>query len=90
MVGKLGNWIFCFSLNYILQAGGEGGERVGEVGGALDGGEQTIVARIMLTSVKMAYGEATTGRRKAGGWVLSKDAKQVPRKIIKIFQGYVL
>ena len=50
------------------------------MGGALDAGEQTVVARMMLTAAKMTHGEATTGRRKAGGWALGKDAKQVSSK----------
>lgn len=79
-----------FLLNCLPQAGGEGGERVGEVGGALDGGEQTIVARIMLTSAKMTYGEATTGRRKTGGWILSKDTKQVPSETVEVFSSCFL
>lgn len=52
-------------------AGGDGG------GGALDRLEQTAVARMVLCSAKMAAGEAATGRRKAGGTLLGKEAKQV-------------
>ncbi|CAN0075413.1 unnamed protein product [Ascophyllum nodosum] len=62
------------------EAGGDRGERTGGMGGALDAGEQTVVARMMLTAAKMTHGEATTGRRKAGGWALGKDAKQEIRE----------
>lgn len=35
------------------------------------------MARMVLCSAKMAAGEAATGRRKAGGTLLGKEAKQV-------------
>lgn len=55
--------------------GGRGGGGGGE--GALNGGEQTVAARVLLTAARMAAGEAASGRRKAGGQSLSKEAKQV-------------
>ncbi|CAM9333252.1 unnamed protein product, partial [Ectocarpus sp. 8 AP-2014] len=55
---------------------------VGEGGGSLDGGEQTVVAKMLLRSAQMAAAEAKTGRRTAAGYQLGKEAKQEVREAV--------
>eukprot|EP00903_Cladosiphon_okamuranus_P006626 g6471.t2 len=69
-------WGALFKLLDNDESGGDGG------GGALDREEQTAVARMVLCSAKMAAVEAATGRRKAGGTLLGKEAKQALRESV--------
>eukprot|EP00752_Nemacystus_decipiens_P009436 g8435.t1 len=69
-------WGAMFKLLDNDESGGDGG------GGSLDRGDQTAVARMVLCSAKIAAGEASTGRRKAGGTLLGKEAKQAMRESV--------
>lgn len=60
---------------------------MGEGGGSLDGGEQTVVAKMLLRSARMAAAEAKTGKRIPAGYQLGKEAKQVreePRVVFRL------